>query len=308
MFKFIQRFQSFWHNLKLLQHLDADAFKGCVDVMEKVYPGYQALISKLIDEHQISIVKKVFAFINENGGTQKLADYYNNADEAEKQSMLDTFNNAFKKGDAFEDKVLLLTDLSNLQMFRTLKHLLGDVKDNVVVGSIQSGQRTIDDWKAVVRHEQDRGNNFKLGILDQIEAQTSKVPEISDKPKEVGTTNITLFPDEILDQLYEYNGKVFITIPSLDEFKKIIMRGNHSYALAAYLGRTTLLYLIIYRLYQLPSEHKRDEWLDDILEECRFNKDTVSRKYTSALDSTNSETRKLAKEINAIFDDYLTKR
>jgi len=266
------------------------------------------LISKLIDEHQISIVKKVFAFINENGGTQKLADYYNNADEAEKQSILDTFNNAFKKGDAFEDKVLLLTDLSNLQMFRTLKHLLGDVKDNIVMASIQSGQRTIDDWKAVVRHEQDRGDDFKLGILDQIEAQTSKVPEISDKPKEVGTTNITLFPDEILDQLYEYNGKVFITIPSLDEFKKIIMRGNHSYALAAYLGRTTLLYLIIYRLYQLPSEHKRDEWLDDILEECRFNKDTVSRKYTSALDSTNSETRKLAKEINAIFDDYLTKR
>jgi len=67
--------------MQLLQYLDTNAFESCVDIMEKVYPGYKALLSNLIDRHQISIVKKVFAFINENGGTQKLADYYNNADE-----------------------------------------------------------------------------------------------------------------------------------------------------------------------------------------------------------------------------------
>jgi len=40
-----------------------------------------------------------------------------------------------------------------------------------------------------------------LGILDQIESQAAKVPEVSDEPKEVEAPNITLFPDEILDQL-----------------------------------------------------------------------------------------------------------
>jgi len=40
-----------------------------------------------------------------------------------------------------------------------LANTLGDVKDNVVVGSIQSGQRTLDDWKAFVRHEQERGSD-----------------------------------------------------------------------------------------------------------------------------------------------------
>ena len=308
MFKFIQRFKNFWYNMQLLQYLDTNAFESCVDIMEKVYPGYKTLLSNLIDRHQISIVKKVFAFINENGGPQKLADYYNNADSTEKQSMIDAFNKAFKQDAAFEEKVLLLTKLSHLKGFDLLANTLGDVKDNVVVGSIQSGQRTLDDWKAFVRHEQERGSDFKLGILDQIESQAAKVPEVSDEPKEVEAPNITLFPDEILDQLYEYNGTAFLTLPSLDEFKRIIVRGQHTQKLTPCPGKTAFLYLIIYRLSLILPKDKRSIWYDDILKECGFEKETVRKKASSALESSNDATRKMARRISDIFDDYLKSR
>jgi len=305
MFKFIQRFGAFWRNARLLRCLDVEAFKGCVDVMEKVYPGYQELISSLIDEHQISIVKKVLAFINDNGGTQKLADYYNNADDDEKQSMLDAFNNAFKKGDAFEDKVLLLTELSKLDAFRTLKHILGDVKDNVVMASIQSGQRTVEDWKTFARREQETDSDFRLGVLNQIESQEANNQEVQNNTKEATPANITLFPDEVLDQLYQYNGTAFLTLSSLDEFKRIIVRGQHQQKLVPCPGKTAFLYLILYRLSLMLPEDKRNPWYDDILNECGFEKETVRKKANSASESSNVATRKMAEQINDIFDEYL---
>jgi len=309
-------FKQYLHNLTILRGLDTNGLKAINDLMEKVYPGFQGFISDSINNHPFSVFPKAFDFIKKNGGTQKLADYYNNADKDEKQYFIDTIKKTFKKDFEYEEQILLLTKLSKLKGYDNLAHTLCDVKDNIVMSSIQSGQRTIDQWKTFVRREQERGNDFKLGILDQIEFQEAKDQNNSDKSKENETkkqekTNkskekdITFFPEELLEQLYDYNGVVFKTITSIDEFKKIIIRAPHKEKLVPCDGKTLLLYFILRQLSKIPPKEKRDDWYDDILKECGLDKDKVRKKAGDALNSNNNNTRNTAKQLKNIFDEYL---
>ena len=63
-------------SLKLVHTLNPSVFEETVDIMEEVYPGYKAQLSKLYDEHQFrhmtALMKKC---IEDNGGYERLATF-----------------------------------------------------------------------------------------------------------------------------------------------------------------------------------------------------------------------------------------
>jgi len=111
-----------------------------------------------------------------------------------------------------------------------------------------------------------------------------------------------------LTNFYEYNGTAFLTLPSLDEFKRIIVRGQHTQKLTPCPGKTAFLYLIIYRLSLILPKDKRSIWYDDILKECGFEKEQFARKLVVHWNPATMLHAKMARRISDIFDDYLKSR
>ena len=70
------RISIFIRSLKLMRTLNPSVFEEVVDIMEEVYPGYKAQLSKLYDEHQFrhmtALMKKC---IEDNGGYERLATF-----------------------------------------------------------------------------------------------------------------------------------------------------------------------------------------------------------------------------------------
>ena len=167
-------------SLKLMHTLNPSVFEETVDIMEEVYPGYKAQLSKLYDEHQFrhmtALMKK---FIEDNGGYERLATFYNNADEQKKESVRNAFLKVFKPGTAFEDQVLMLDKAAKIKGVGLLTQLFGEVKDNIIMSSVNSGHRTLDEWHTFVRREHEAGNDIRLGILEVMEEQEKPTQESS---------------------------------------------------------------------------------------------------------------------------------
>ena len=167
-------------SLKLVHTLNPSVFEETVDIMEEVYPGYKDQLSKLYDEHQFrhmtALMKK---FIEDNGGYERLATFYNNADEQKKESVRNAFLKVFKPGTAFEDQVLMLDKAAKIKGVGLLTQLFGEVKDNIIMSSVNSGHRTLDEWHTFVRREHEAGNDIRLGILEVMEEQEKPTQESS---------------------------------------------------------------------------------------------------------------------------------
>ena len=167
-------------SLKLVHTLNPSVYEETVDIMEEVYPGYKAQLSKLYDEHQFrhmtALMKK---FIEDNGGYERLATFYNNADEQKKESVRNAFLKVFKPGTAFEDQVLMLDKAAKIKGVGLLTQLFGEVKDNIIMSSVNSGHRTLDEWHTFVRREHEAGNDIRLGILEVMEEQEKPTQERS---------------------------------------------------------------------------------------------------------------------------------
>ena len=163
-----------------MRTLNPSVFEEVVDIMEEVYPGYKAQLSKLYDEHQFrhmtALMKK---FIEDNGGYERLATFYNNADEQKKESVRNAFLKVFKPGTAFEDQVLMLDKAAKIKGVGLLTQLFGEVKDNIIMSSVNSGHRTLDEWHTFVRREHEAGNDIRLGILEVMEEQEKPTQERS---------------------------------------------------------------------------------------------------------------------------------
>ena len=174
------RISNFIRSLKLMRTLNPSVFEEVVDIMEEVYPGYKAQLSKLYDEHQFrhmtALMKK---FIEDNGGYERLATFYNNADEQKKESVRNAFLKVFKPGTAFEDQVLMLDKAAKIKGVGLLTQLFGEVKDNIIMSSVNSGHRTLDEWHTFVRREHEAGNDIRLGILEVMEEQEKPTQERS---------------------------------------------------------------------------------------------------------------------------------
>ena len=167
-------------SLKLVHTLNPSVFEETVDIMEEVYPGYKAQLSKLYDEHQFrhmtALMKK---FIEDNGGYERLATFYNNADEQKKESVRNAFLKVFKPGTAFEDQVLMLDKAAKTKGVDMLTQLFGEMKDNIIQSSVNSGHRTLDEWHTFVQREHEAGNDIRLGILEVMEEQEKPTQESS---------------------------------------------------------------------------------------------------------------------------------
>ncbi len=174
------RISNFIRSLKLMRTLNPSVFEEVVDIMEEVYPGYKAQLSKLYDEHQFrhmtALMKK---FIEDNGGYERLATFYNNADEQKKESVRNAFLKVFKPGTAFEDQVLMLDKAAKIKGVGLLTQLFGEVKDNIIMSSVNLGHRTLDEWHTFVRREHEAGNDIRLGILEVMEEQEKPTQESS---------------------------------------------------------------------------------------------------------------------------------
>lgn len=155
-----------------MSSLNTKIFEEAVYIMEEVYPGYKDRLSSLYNAHQfrhlITLMKK---FIDDNGGYEKLAVFYNDADEIKKDTIRNAFLKAFKPDTAFEDQVLMLDKVAKKKDLGTLTQLLGDIKDNVIMASVESGLRSIEEWRTFVRYENEAGNEIRLGILDILAKQ-----------------------------------------------------------------------------------------------------------------------------------------
>ena len=60
-----------------------------------------------------------------------------------------------------------------------LTQLFGEVKDNIIMSSVNSGHRTLDEWHTFVRREHEAGNDIRLGILEVMEEQEKPTQESS---------------------------------------------------------------------------------------------------------------------------------
>ena len=118
-------------------------------------------------------------FIEDNGGYERLATFYNNADEQKKESVRNAFLKVFKPGTAFEDQVLMLDKAAKIKGVGLLTQLFGEVKDNIIMSSVNSGHRTLDEWHTFVRREHEAGNDIRLGILEVMEEQEKPTQESS---------------------------------------------------------------------------------------------------------------------------------
>lgn len=313
MMGFIRKLMLLPRLLKILKLIDPKKLKGLNDILERVYPGIKDEIERLVEHRDIHAMSKTLDYIKAHGGYEKIAEYYNNADQKGQVEMLSAFNEAFRPGAPFEDAVLTLDSLSKVNDMGLYTQLLGDVKDNIVMTSIKLGYRTIDDWRTFVRRQREANRVVLLGILDEIQEdeETENNENVEEENtdqsnEETGNGSQYSFSKDLISELYEYNTIVFKSISSKYEFACIIQRKPHKEKLVECSGKKVLAYQILWRLRNLLPEESRGEWIEDIAIECGYDVANISKKYK---DETNMrpENKKLLGELSSLFDDYETK-
>ena len=314
MMGFIRKLMLLPRLLKILKLIDPKKLKGLNDILERVYPGIKDEIERLVEHRDIHAMSKTLDYIKAHGGYEKIAEYYNNADQKGQDEMLSAFNEAFRPGAPFEDAVLTLDSLSKVNDMGLYTQLLGDVKDNIVITSIKLGYRTIDDWRTFVRRQREANKVVLLGILDEIQEDAEKEKENNENTEEENTDQSNeetgngsqySFSKDLISELYEYNNVVFKRISSKYEFACIIQRKPHKEKLVECSGKKVLAYQVLWRLRNLLPEDSREDWINDIAIECGYDVTTISKKYK---DDTNmsSKNKKLLDELSSLFDDYET--
>ena len=244
--RIINKIKKFIMSLKLVHTLNPSVFEETVDIMEEVYPGYKAQLSKLYDEHQFrhmtALMKK---FIEDNGGYERLATFYNNADEQKKESVRNAFLKVFKPGTAFEDQVLMLDKAAKIKGVGLLTQLFGEVKDNIIMSSVNSGHRTLDEWHTFVRREHEAGNDIRLGILEVMEEQEKPTQESSTHAQQLSDAQVAeVSPQPVIPEELR-------TEKAAKMFRKAISKGlcdecyhwKHSKVLLAYFADRASEYL-----------------------------------------------------------------
>lgn len=313
MMGFIRKLMLLPRLLKILKLIDPKKLKGLNDILERVYPGIKDEIERLVEHRDIHAMSKTLDYIKAHGGYEKIAEYYNNADQKGQDEMLSAFNEAFRPGAPFEDAVLTLDSLAKVNDMGLYTQLLGDVKDNIVMTSIKLGYRTIDDWRTFVRRQREANRVVLLGILDEIQEdeETENNENVEEENtdqsnEETGNGSQYSFSKDLISELYEYNTIVFKSISSKYEFACIIQRKPHKEKLVECSGKKVLAYQILWRLRNLLPEESRGEWIEDIAIECGYDVTNISKKYK---DETNMrpENKKLLGELSSLFDDYETK-
>ena len=313
MMGFIRKLMLLPRLLKILKLIDPKKLKGLNDILERVYPGIKDEIERLVEHGDIHAMSKTLDYIKAHGGYEKIAEYYNNADQKGQDEMLSAFNEAFRPGAPFEDAVLTLDSLAKVNDMGLYTQLLGDVKDNIVMTSIKLGYRTIDDWRTFVRRQREANRVVLLGILDEIQEdeETENNENVEEENtdqsnEETGNGSQYSFSKDLISELYEYNTIVFKSISSKYEFACIIQRKPHKEKLVECSGKKVLAYQILWRLRNLLPEESRGEWIEDIAIECGYDVTNISKKYK---DETNMrpENKKLLGELSSLFDDYETK-
>lgn len=300
--------------LKILKVIDPKKLQGINDILEVIYPGIKGEIERLVERGDVHAMNKTFDYIKSHGGTEKMAEYYNNADKKGQDEMLSAFNKAFKPGAPFEDAVLTLDGLAKVKNMGVYTQIFGDIKDSIVLTTLKMNYRIIDDWRTFVRRQHEGNNDVLLGILDEIQEK-----EIKDKAMREDENNSSrtdnqpnnsakyFFVKELLVALYDYDNVVFKHISSEFEFARIIKRKAHKEKLVECSGKKVLAYHILWRLRNLLPDENREEWIDDIAAECGYDVSTISKKYK---DDTNMKpkNKKLLKELSSLFDRYETLR
>lgn len=313
MMGFIRKLMLLPRLLKILKLIDPKKLKGLNDILERVYPGIKDEIERLVEHRDIHAMSKTLDYIKAHGGYEKIAEYYNNADQNRQDEILSAFNEAFRPGAPFEDAVLTLDSLAKVKDMGLYTQLLGDVKDSIVMTSIKLGYRTIDDWRTFVRRQREANKVVLLGILDEIQEdeETENNENVEEENtdqsnEETGNGSQYSFSKDLISELYEYNTIVFKSISSKYEFACIIQRKPHKEKLVECSGKKVLAYQILWRLRNLLPEESRGEWIEDIAIECGYDVTNISKKYK---DETNMrpENKKLLGELSSLFDDYETK-
>ena len=312
MMGFIRKLMLLPRLLKILKLIDPKKLKGLNDILERVYPGIKDEIERLVEHGDIHAMNKTLDYIKAHGGYEKIAEYYNNAEQKGQDEMLSAFNEAFRPGAPFEDAVLTLDSLAKVKDMGLYTQLFGDVKDSIVMTSIKLGYRTIDDWRTFVRRQREANKVVLLGILDEIQEdkETENNENVEEENtdqsnEETGNGSQYSFSKDLISELYEYNNVVFKRISSKYEFACIIQRKPHKEKLVECSGKKVLAYHILWRLRNLLPEDSREEWINDISVECGYDVTTISKKYK---DDTNmsSKNKKLLDELSSLFDDYET--
>ena len=139
MMGFIRKLMILPRLLKILKLIDPKKLEGVNDILERVYPGIKDEIKRLVERGDVRAMNKTLDYINNHGGAEKIAEYYNSADQEGQQEMLSAFNEAFRPGAPFEDAVLTLDSLAKVKDMGVYTQLFGDVKDSVVMTSIKLG-------------------------------------------------------------------------------------------------------------------------------------------------------------------------
>lgn len=300
--------------LKILKVIDPKKLQGINDILEVIYPGIKGEIERLVERGDVHAMNKTFDYIKSHGGTEKMAEYYNNADKKGQDEMLSAFNKAFKPGAPFEDAVLTLDGLAKVKNMGVYTQIFGDIKDSIVVTTLKMNYRTIDDWRTFVRRQHEGNNDVLLGILDEIQEKEIKDKAMSEDENNSSRTDNQpnnsakyFFVKELLVALYDYDNVVFKHISSEFEFARIIKRKAHKEKLVECSGKKVLAYHILWRLRNLLPDENREEWIDDIAAECGYDVSTISKKYK---DDTNMKpkNKKLLKELSSLFDRYETLR
>lgn len=313
MMGFIRKLMLLPRLLKILKLIDPKKLKGLNDILERVYPGIKDEIERLVEHADIHAMSKTLDYIKAHGGYDKIAEYYNNADQKGQDEMLSAFNEAFRPGAPFEDAVLTLDSLAKVKDLGLYTQLLGDVKDSIVMTSIKLGYRTIDDWRTFVRRQREANKVVQLGILEEIQEdeETENNENVEEENtdqsnEETGNGSQYSFSKDLISEIYEYNNVVFKRISSKYEFACIIQRKPHKEKLVECTGKKVLAYQILWRLRNLLPEDSREDWINDIAIECGYDVTTISKKYK---DDTNMrpENKKLLGELSSLFDDYETK-
>lgn len=314
MIGFIYKLMALKKLLKILKVIDPKKLQGINDILEVIYPGIKGEIERLVERGDVHAMNKTFDYIKSHGGTEKMAEYYNNADKKGQDEMLSAFNKAFKPGAPFEDAVLTLDGLAKVKNMGVYTQIFGDIKDSIVLTTLKMNYRTIDDWRTFVRRQHEGNNDVLLGILDEIQEKEIKDKAMSEDENNSSRTDNQpnnsakyFFVKELLVSLYDYDNVVFKHISSEFEFARIIKRKAHKEKLVECSGKKVLAYHILWRLRNLLPDENREEWIDDIAAECGYDVSTISKKYK---DDTNMKpkNKKLLKELSSLFDRYETLR
>lgn len=314
MIGFIYKLMALKKLLKILKVIDPKKLQGINDILEVIYPGIKGEIERLVERGDVHAMNKTFDYIKSHGGTEKMAEYYNNADKKGQDEMLSAFNKAFKPGAPFEDAVLTLDGLAKVKNMGVYTQIFGDIKESIVLTTLKMNYRTIDDWRTFVRRQHEGNNDVLLGILDEIQEKEIKDKAMSEDENNSSRTDNQpnnsakyFFVKELLVALYDYDNVVFKHISSEFEFARIIKRKAHKEKLVECSGKKVLAYHILWRLRNLLPDENREEWIDDIAAECGYDVSTISKKYK---DDTNMKpkNKKLLKELSSLFDRYETLR